>query len=168
MASKLHKFKQTSMGLLFNVYTNRIIKYSKTNVTNILKKLETQYIKGNITKIEYNKLINEYNNKIKIETEANCFKKNKLICTKNVLVKSKKKKDRFHKIQKNVCVKDNIKNRLLCGIMLSEDQFDSLIKEQKERTVNSQHVLWQSLKTETSNRKMLKQNESVTNYKIVI
>lgn len=143
MASKLHKFKQTSLGALFNVYTNRIIKYNKTNVNNILKKLESQYSKGNITKIEYNKLIKEYNNKVKIETEANCFKKNKLICTKNVLVKSKKKKDRFHKIQKNVCVKDNIKNRLLCGIMLSEDQFDSLIKEQKEKECTRKNTDYQ-------------------------
>ena len=128
METHKFKFKNTELGLLYNVNTNKIIKYNKKNVNNILEKLRQKYEKKEITKIEYDKLLNEYNKKVTIETEAQCLKNNKILCNKNILVKSKNN-GKFKKTSKTVCLKDNIKNRLMCEVMLSEDQFDSLIKD---------------------------------------
>lgn len=113
---KLHEYRKTPTGKIFNVISGNEIKYSKPSAKRILEKLRMLKQQSNISETKYRQLILSYKNKIIREEKYKCGGKSMIWCDETY-----------------ECLRDTIENRLKCGFLLTEEQVDEITKEPKKR-----------------------------------
>jgi hypothetical protein len=110
--SKKYNYIETSFGEVFNVNTGKTIKYTKISVKRIKEALEKKLSVNLIDKSEFDEYILNYDNKIRSEEEHSCELKGKLWYDAD-----------------GKCLTDNIKNRFLCGYLLTDEQTEELTEK---------------------------------------
>ena len=120
---KVYKYKKTKKGYIFNVNTGNIVKFTKSNINNIKLKLKDNYDKKNIKKKDYEEILRIYNKKILEKDIDNCLlNKTKIWCEKT-----------------NKCIKDNINNRIMCEYIVTDEQFDQVMREETSSRKNTDY-----------------------------
>ena len=127
---KKFKYIETSYGEVFNVNTGKTIKYTKLVVKKIKEALEKKLSENLIDKTEFDEYISNYDKKIRSEDEHSCELKGKL----------------WYDLE-GKCLTDTIKNRFLCGYLLTDEQTEELTEK----------ILSQSQKTSSVEKTRKKQ-----------
>jgi hypothetical protein len=114
---KLHEYRKTPTGKIFNVVTGNEVNYNKLSAKRIIEKLRLLKQQSNISETKFNLLCKQYAKKIIEEERHKCDNKGMLWCDET-----------------NECVKDTTENRLKCGFLLTEEQVDELTKVSEPKT----------------------------------
>jgi len=114
---KLHEYRKTPTGKIFNVVTGNEVNYNKLSAKRIIEKLRLLKQQSNISETKYKKLMVTYKNKIVREEKYKCGGKSMIWCDET-----------------NECLKDTTENRLKCGFLLTEEQVDELTKVSEPKT----------------------------------